>query len=87
VRHTWRIVGRNFPVLNGVSEMNKFAKFGLAGVGALVLVQRANAAIDAAVTTAITGAQTDLLALTATLTGAGVAIWVALLIYHRFKPK
>lgn len=68
--------------------MNKFAKFGLAGgVGSLALVQQSHAAIDAAVTTAITGAQTDLLSLTATLTGVGVAIWVAMLIYNRFKAK
>jgi len=47
----------------------------------------AMAAVPEAVTTAITGAQTDLLALLAALTTAGVAIWVGRLIYNKFKVR
>ncbi|MDO8447542.1 MAG: major capsid protein [Rhodoferax sp.] len=57
-----------------------------AGVGSMVAVP-AHAALDAAVTTAITAAQTDLLALFAALTTAGAAIWVARLIYKRFSVR
>lgn len=49
--------------------------------------QAAHAALDASVSTAITTAQTDLLALYAALTGAGVVIWVARLIYRHFRPR
>lgn len=47
----------------------------------------AHAALDAAVTSAIDTAKTDLLSLYGTLMAAGVAIWVAVLIYRKFKPK
>lgn len=47
----------------------------------------ANAALDTAVTTAITTAQTDLIALYTALTGAGVVIWVARLIYRKFSVR
>ena len=50
-------------------------------------LQQAHAALDAAVTTAITTAQTDLLALLSALTAAGVVVWVARLIYARFRFK
>ena len=58
----------------------------LVALGALT-AQQAHAALDSAVTTAITAAQTDLLALLAALTTAGVAIWVARLIYNKFRVK
>lgn len=57
----------------------------LAGVG--MASQQAHAALDAAVSTAITSAQTDLLAVLAALTTAGAAIWVARLIYNKFRVK
>jgi len=47
----------------------------------------AHAALPEGVTTAITGAQTDLLALFGALTAAGVAIWVGRVIYNKFKVK
>jgi hypothetical protein len=47
----------------------------------------AHAALDAAVTTAITTAQTDLLALFSALTAAGVVIWVGKMIYSKFRVK
>jgi len=59
----------------------------LVPVGALSVVGMANAALDTAVTAAITAAQTDLLALFAALTTAGAAIWVARLIYKRFSVR
>lgn len=51
------------------------------------LVGSAHAALSTEVTTAITTAQTDLLALYAALTGAGVAIWVGRLIYRKFVVR
>jgi hypothetical protein len=74
------------------SEMNKLSlvarKVAVASMvaGGMTAMQ-AHAALDAAVTTAITAAQTDLLALLGALTAAGLAIWVASLIYRKFKPK
>lgn len=47
----------------------------------------AAAELPTAVTTAITGAQTDLLALFAALTAAGVAIWVGRIIYNKFRVR
>ena len=69
--------------------MNKFTSAKLAIVAAVVAVASipAHAALDAAVTTAITTAQTDLLALLSALTAAGVVVWVARLIYARFRVK
>lgn len=61
-----------------------------AQVAALAFVASAlpaHAALDEAVTTAITTAKTDLLALLAALTTAGVAIWVGRLIYNKFRVK
>lgn len=56
---------------------------GLAGLANLP----AHAALDAAISTAITGAQTDLLSLMGALTAAGVAIWVGRVIYNHFRVK
>jgi hypothetical protein len=53
--------------------------------GALALAPLASfAALDPAVGTAITSAQTDLLAVVALLVGVGVALWAASTIYRRF---
>lgn len=59
----------------------------LLGVAAVSTIGMANAALDSAVTAAITSAQTDLLALFSALTAAGVAIWVGRLIYRKFAVK
>lgn len=58
----------------------------LVALGALT-AQQAHAALDSAVTTAISTAQTDLLALLAALTAAGVAIWIGRTIYNKFRVK
>lgn len=47
----------------------------------------AHAALDVAVTTGITTAQTDLLALLAALTTAGIAVFVGRVIYRYFKLR
>jgi hypothetical protein len=68
--------------------MNKVNKGILVGSGLVAGVMgSAHAALDASVTTAITNAQTDMLALFAALTTAGAAIWVARLIYKRFSVR
>jgi hypothetical protein len=63
-------------------------KFG-ASVLALPLVigSAAHAALPTGVTTAIETAETDLTGLLATLTAAGVVVWVAAVIYARFRVK
>lgn len=54
-------------------------------LGTLALAPFASfAALDPAVGTAITSAQTDLLAVVALLVGVGVALWAASTIYRRF---
>lgn len=53
-------------------------------VGLGLTVSQAHAALDAAVTTAITAAQTDLTALYGALTTAGAALFVLRIIYRRF---
>lgn len=66
--------------------MMKFKK--LAAVAALAgLMGSAHAALPEAVTTSITTAQTDLVALYAALTAAGVIIWVGRLIYRKFTVR
>jgi hypothetical protein len=57
------------------------------GAATVAAVSSAHAALPEAVTTAITGAQTDLLALLGALTTAGVAIWVGRVIYNKFKVR
>ena len=47
----------------------------------------AHAALDAAVSTGITTAQTDLLALLSALTSAGIAVFVGRVIYRYFKLR
>lgn len=59
----------------------------LALIPAFVAAGSANAALDTEVTTAITTAQTDLIALYGALTAAGVVVWVARLIYRHFKVR
>lgn len=59
----------------------------LVGSGLLAAGASSFAALPVAVTTAIGDAQTDLIALFAALTAAGVAIWVGKLIYARFSVK
>ncbi len=51
------------------------------------LGQSAHAALPTEVTTAITNAQADLIALFGALTAAGVAIWLARVIYRKFSVK
>jgi len=52
-----------------------------AGMGA------AQAAVPTVVTDGITTAQTDIATLLGSLTAAGIAIWVATVIYNRFRVK
>lgn len=58
----------------------------VASVVALVAVP-AHAALDVAVTTGITEAQTNLLAVYSALTTAGIAIWVGKVIYNKFRVR
>jgi hypothetical protein len=67
--------------------MKKYLNKALALAGLSAAAMSANAALDTAVTTAITTAQTDLIALYTALTGAGVVIWVARLIYRKFSVR
>jgi len=67
------------------SKMRGLVVTALVGMG--MTSQQAFAAVDSAVTTAITAAQTDLLAVLAALTTAGAAIWVARLIYNKFRVR
>lgn len=55
-----------------------------AATGAMMAPHMAHAALDEAVTTGITAAKTDLLAVYAALTAAGVAVFVARVIYRLF---
>lgn len=48
---------------------------------------QAHAALDASITTAITGAQTDLTSLYTALTTAGAALFVLRLIYRKFTIR
>jgi hypothetical protein len=59
----------------------------MAVLSMIAMVSPAHAALDAAITTAITAAQTDLLALLTALTVAGAAIWVGRVIYAHFRVK
>lgn len=53
----------------------------------LITMQQAHAALDAAVTTGITDAKTDILALLSALTAAGIGVFVARVIYRYFKLR
>ena len=70
-----------------MNKTQKFARLSAIAAAAAAGVGSANAALDAAVTTAITSAQGDLLALYGALTAAGVAIWIGRLIYRKFTVK
>jgi hypothetical protein len=50
-------------------------------------INSAFAALPTAVTEGITTAQTDLIALLAALTAAGIAVWVARVIYNKFRVR
>jgi hypothetical protein len=66
----------------------KTVKAVLLGLGvSMASINSAFAALPEAVTTGITTAQTDLLALLAALTAAGIAVWVGKVIYNRFRVK
>ena len=69
--------------------MNKFtsAKLAIVLLAVMAMTVPAQAALAVAVTSAITTAQTDLLALLSALTAAGVVVWVARLIYARFRVR
>lgn len=55
--------------------------------GLLMVSVAAHAALPADVTTAITTAETDIVALITALTSAGVVVWVASVIYGRFRVR
>lgn len=59
----------------------------LVASGVLGSVGAAHAELSSAVTSAITTAQTDLLALYGALTAAGVAIWIGRVIYRKFVVR
>lgn len=64
------------------------AKLALMGASAAALLAApAHAALDVAVTTGITEAQTNLLAVYSALTTAGIAIWVGKVIYNKFRVR
>ena len=68
--------------------MSKFTyKKGALLLAVIAMTVPAQAALAVAVTSAITTAQTDLLALLSALTAAGVVVWVARLIYARFRVR
>lgn len=56
-------------------------------VSAMMVPHMAHAALDEAVTTGITAAKTDLIAVYAALTTAGVAVFVGRVIYRLFKLR
>lgn len=56
------------------------------GLGAGVTTT-AQAALPAAITTAISGAETDMAALYTALIGVGAAIWVLRIIYRKFAVR
>lgn len=56
----------------------------VAGASVALVPMLSHAALDAAVTTAITAAQTDLTSLYGALTTAGAALFVLRIIYKRF---
>lgn len=70
-----------------MKKQQKFVRLAAISAAAAASIGSANAALDTAVTAAITTAQTDLLALYAALTTAGVAIWIGRLIYRKFSVK
>lgn len=57
------------------------------GMGLLLVGTQAHAALDAAVGTGITAAKTDLVALYGLLTAAGIACFVAAVVYRKFKLR
>jgi hypothetical protein len=68
--------------------MRNLNKVSLAVASAFLAASSAvHAALPAGVTTAIETAETDLTLLYTTLTAAGVVIWVAAVIYGRFRVK
>lgn len=71
--------------------MNKLRNFRsvllVATLAPLAYVGGAHAALDEAITTAITTTKTDVLALLAALTVAGAAIWVGRIIYAYFRVR
>lgn len=56
-------------------------------VAVLMASTQAHAALDAAVGTGITAAKTDLVALYGLLTAAGIACFVAAVVYRKFKLR
>lgn len=69
--------------------MKKSVALRLAAIPAFVAATTgsAMAALPTEVSTAITGAQTDLLSLLSMLTTAGIAIWAGTVLYNRFKVR
>lgn len=57
------------------------------GAGVLLMSTQAHAALDESVATGITAAQTDLVALYGLLTAAGIACFVAAVVYRKFKLR
>ncbi|WP_296511240.1 hypothetical protein [Rhodoferax sp.] len=70
-----------------MNKQTKMLRLAVMSAAAAASVGSANAALDSAVTAAITTAQGDLLALYGALTAAGVAIWIGRLIYRKFTVK
>ncbi len=84
-----RSAAGQFPGVFERFEMNKSLALRLLAIPSAVAASMgtAMAALPTEVTTAITNAQTDMTALYSALTTAGAALFVAGLIYRRFKLK
>lgn len=85
-----RASGCNFaPFQLKETEMKKALMLRLAAVQAAALAASgaAHAALPTEVTTGITTAQTDIVAMLGALTAAGIAIWVVAVIYNKFRVK
>ena len=64
--------------------MNKNVLRGLVAAGVVTVTGAANAAVDAAITTAVTGAQADGVTLVGALAAAGAAVFIIHKLLKRF---
>jgi len=63
------------------------ARLGIVQAAALAAAGSAHAELATVVTGGITTSQTDLVALFGALTAAGIAVWVARVVYNHFRVK
>lgn len=67
--------GRAFPVIHGVHQMNKFARFGLVPASLALAMLSARAEVPATVTTALASLQADALTVAGVVLAAIVAVY------------